>query len=203
MNTIFSTAILSFCQRNQINHIDAEIIVGLKSSDSFIRDFYVKRLFYKELRGLLSAIQYSLFKGRVEYDELVNELYVYLSQNNWAALDTYRGDNKARLNSWLSKVAWRFFMNSYRKSSRLLMEDAIDYGGRSPVMISDDEIRMDIESVLRKMPNRRYAEILKLNLHYGYTAEELSVIMDTTVSNVYNLKHRAVMQFLSIYGQKG
>ena len=102
MNTIFSTAILSFCQRNQINHIDAEIIVGLKSSDSFIRDFYVKRLFYKELRGLLSAIQYSLFKGRVEYDELVNELYVYLSQNNWAALDTYRGDNKARLNSWLT-----------------------------------------------------------------------------------------------------
>lgn len=68
--------------------------------------------------------------------------------------------------------------------------------------ISDDDIRMDIETVLKKMPNRRYAEVLRLNLYYGYSPEDIAVILDTPLSNVYNLKHRAVMQFISIYGKR-
>lgn len=73
---------------------------------------------------------------------------------------------------------------------------------KSAEILSDVDIRMDIEKVMKMMPNRRYAEVLKLNLYYGYSAEDIAVILDTTVSNVYNIKHRAVMQFISIYGQR-
>jgi RNA polymerase sigma factor (sigma-70 family) len=203
MNTIFNSSILSIGNRRQVNHIDAEIIVGLKSSDSAIRDFYVNRLFYKELKPLLYTIQYSLFKGTVDYDELVNDLYIHLSRNNWSALDSYRGDNQARLSSWVSRVAWHYFMNSYRRLSRVLPdEDGVLESMKPYAVVSDDDIRMDIEEVLKLMPNRRYAEVLKLNLYYGYPAEDIAVLMNTTVSNVYNIKHRAVMQFISIYGRR-
>lgn len=203
MNTIFNYSIFPIGNRRQVNHIDAEIIVGLKSSDSAIRDFYVNRLFYKELKPLLYTIQYSLFKGTVDYDELVNDLYIHLSRNNWSALDSYRGDNQARLSSWVSRVAWHYFMNSYRRLSRVLPgEDGVLESMKSYAVVSDDDIRMDIEEVLKLMPNRRYAEVLKLNLYYGYPAEDIAVLMNTTVSNVYNIKHRAVMQFISIYGRR-
>lgn len=203
MNTIFNYSIFPIGNRRQVNHIDAEIIVGLKSSDSAIRDFYVNRLFYKELKPLLCTIQYSLFKGTVDYDELVNDLYIHLSRNNWSALDSYRGDNQARLSSWVSRVAWHYFMNSYRRLSRVLPdEDGVLESMKPYAVVSDDDIRMDIEDVLKLMPNRRYAEVLKLNLYYGYPAEDIAVLMNTTVSNVYNIKHRAVMQFISIYGRR-
>lgn len=203
MNTIFNYSIFPIGNRRQVNHIDAEIIVGLKSSDSAIRDFYVNRLFYKELKPLLYTIQYSLLKGTVDYDELVNDLYIHLSRNNWSALDSYRGDNQARLSSWVSRVAWHYFMNSYRRLSRVLPdEDGVLDSMKSYAVVSDDDIRMDIEEVLKLMPNRRYAEVLKLNLYYGYPAEDIAVLMNTTVSNVYNIKHRAVMQFISIYGRR-
>ena len=203
MNTIFNYSIFPIGNRRQVNHIDAEIIVGLKSSDSAIRDFYVNRLFYKELKPLLYTIQYSLFKGTVDYDELVNDLYIHLSRNNWSALDSYRGDNQARLSSWISRVAWHYFMNSYRRLSRVLPdEDGVLESMKPYAVVSDDDIRMDIEEVLKLMPNRRYAEVLKLNLYYGYPAEDIAVLMNTTVSNVYNIKHRAVMQFISIYGRR-
>ena len=203
MNTIFNYSIFPIGNRRQVNHIDAEIIVGLKSSDSAIRDFYVNRLFYKELKPLLCTIQYSLFKGTVDYDELVNDLYIHLSINNWSALDSYRGDNQARLSSWVSRVAWHYFMNSYRRLSRVLPdEDGVLESMKPYAVVSDDDIRMDIEEVLKLMPNRRYVEVLKLNLYYGYPAEDIAVLMNTTVSNVYNIKHRAVMQFISIYGRR-
>ena len=203
MNTIFNSSIFPVGNRRQINHIDAEIIVGLKSSDPAIRDFYVNRLFYKELKPLLCTIQYSLFKGTVDYNELVNDLYIHLSRENWAALDSYRGDNQARLSSWISRVAWHYFMNSYRRLSRVLPDEDGVLESRKPyAVISDDDIRMDIEKVLKLMPNRRYAEVLKLNLYYGYPAEDIAVLMNTAVSNVYNIKHRAVMQFISIYGRR-
>lgn len=203
MNTIFNSSIFPVGSRKQINHIDAEIIVGLKSSDPAIRDFYVNRLFYKELKPLLCTIQYSLFKGTVDYNELVNDLYIHLSRENWAALDSYRGDNQARLSSWISRVAWHYFMNSYRRLSRVLPdEDGVLESMKPYAVISDDDIMMDIEKVLKLMQNRRYAEVLKLNLYYGYPAEDIAVLMNTTVSNVYNIKHRAVMQFISIYGRR-
>lgn len=90
MNTRFNTSTFLFGNKRQINHIDAEIILGIKSSDPAISEFYVKRLFYIELKALLTTIQYSLYKGTIEYDELVNELYIHLSRNNWDALDSYR-----------------------------------------------------------------------------------------------------------------
>lgn len=165
MNTIFNSSIIPVGSRKQINHIDAEIIVGLKSSDPAIRDFYVNRLFYKELKPLLCTIQYSLFKGTVDYNELVNDLYIHLSRENWAALDLYRGDNQARLSSWISRVAWHYFMNSYRRLSRVQPdEDGVLESMKPYAVISDDDIRMDIEKVLKLMPNRRYAEVLKLKI---------------------------------------
>ena len=71
---------------------------------------------------------------------------------------------------------------------------------------SDDDLRIqiaiDVNAVLRKMQNRRYADIIRLLLIEGYPAQDVAEMLGMKVSNVYNLKHRAIVQFIELYGQR-
>lgn len=57
---------------------------------------------------LLNEIKYSLYNGKVGYDELVNELYLELNAGNWKRLDSFLGINDCHLKTWLSVVSWHF-----------------------------------------------------------------------------------------------
>ena len=52
------------------------------------------------------------------------------------------------------------------------------------------------------MQNRRYADIIRLLLIEGYPAQDVAEMLGMKVSNVYNLKHRAIVQFIELYGQR-
>ena len=90
-------------------YTDQEIINGLRNRNERV----VKYFFYQEEVCLLKEIQYKLFKNRVDYDEMVSELYLYLQADNWRKLDTFAGLNGAHLCTWMSVVAWRFFIPVY------------------------------------------------------------------------------------------
>ena len=80
--------------------------------------------------------------------------------------------------------------------------DAILIGG-SP--IPNDlriQIAIDVNAVLRKMQNRRYADIIRLLLIEGYPSQDVAEMLGMKVANVYNLKHRAIVQFIELYGQR-
>lgn len=99
-------------------------------------------------------------------------------------------------------VAWRFFLNI---RERMLTIDT----EQSAVLAGDDYVRddlriqiaIDVNAVLAKMPNRRYAEVLRLLLIEGYAAADVAQMLGLAVGNIYNIKHRAVTQFLQIYGK--
>ena len=183
-----------------LNSMDQILVKGLKSNDPKVQQTCVLRLFYKECRCLINAIRFDLFKGNVEYDDIVNELYLLLSAYDWRALDSFRGD--AKLTTWLSCVAWRYFIKVYVRKER---ESAVDDMSFMKTAVSDTisntEIMMDVESVLRVMPNRRYAEAISLHIVEGMGAEETAVMLGTSVENFYNLKLRALRQFISLYKQ--
>lgn len=175
---------------------DKEYIFALKDGDNEL----VHAFFYEELNVLLSRIKFDLFHGKVEYDELVSELYLYLSANGWSKLDSFAGKNGCHLKTWMSPVAWRFFIKEYE---RLVLQESSDEELEDTEMgcglEQSIEMNVDVESVLEAMPNERYAEIIELMVLKGYPADEVAAMLHTNVANVYNIKHRAVSQFIEYY----
>lgn len=177
---------------------DQEYIEALKSGNSRL----TQKFFMDELRSVLCHVQYDLFRGRVEYNELVNELYLFLSENNWSKLDTFQGKNGSRLRTWMSPVAWRFFTRSLEKlQENESNEDSLPEGDSACALDKSIEIAIDINAVMQKMPNKRYVEAIDLLIMQGYEAEEVARRWETNLANVYNIKHRAVKQFIEFYGK--
>lgn len=174
---------------------DTECIAGLKSGNNHITESF----FYGLCNYLLNDIRFSLMEGNVDYDELVNELFIYLSKDNWHKLDTFAGINGCSLCSWVTRITWRYF---FKQRERLLGKVALDI---SEVKISDridnlyTEIAMDVNTTFERMPNERYVQVLQWMLVEGYDADEVATKLNTTAANVYNIKHRAIVQFVEVY----
>lgn len=183
----------------QFYNQDVIFIEALRDGNNTI----CRQFFYKEIGGILHKIRMEVFRGNVDLNEMVNELYLYLSRDNWEKLDGFDGKNGCRLRTWMIPVAWRYFM-SIRE--RLLHTENIE-DNPSAIMdyLNDDlriQIAIDVNAVLSKMPNQRYAEIIRLLLIEGYAAQDVADMLDMRIENVYNLKHRAITQFIELYGQR-
>ena len=59
--------------------------------------------------------------------------------------------------------------------------------------------RVDVRMTLDAMPNPRYAEAVNLLVLRGYEAKQVAELWHTKVSNVYNIRHRAINQFRECY----
>lgn len=183
----------------QINSQDAFFIEALRNGDSEL----CRQFFYKEIVGILHRIRMEVFHGKVDLDEMVSELYIYLARDNWKKFDGFDGKNGCRLRTWMIPVAWRYFLSI---QERLLNSE--NYEDNTAIIgdsVCDDlriQIAIDVNAVLSKMPNRRYAEIIRLLLIEGYAPADVADILDMKVDNVYNLKHRAIAQFIELYGAR-
>lgn len=183
----------------QLNNQDTIFIEALRNGNNKM----CRHFFYTEIAGILHKIRMEVFRGNVDFDEMVSELYLYLSRDNWEKFDGFDSKNGCRLRTWMIPVAWRYFM-SIRE--RLLNNENIE---DNPSVIRDSvhddlriQIAIDVNAVLSKMPNQRYAEIIRLLLIEGYAAQDVAEMLDMRVENVYNLKHRAITQFIELYGQR-
>lgn len=177
------------------NISDKEYITGLKGSDNRITESF----FYGLCSYTLNDIRFSLMQNVIEYDELVNELFLYLSKENWHKLDTFAGINGCSLSSWVVRVAWRFFMNQRERLLGTVTESVEDMQIGDTTVNLDADIAMDVESTFSRMTNERYVQVLKWMLVDGYSADEVAIRLDTSISNVYNIKHRAIVQFVEVY----
>lgn len=183
----------------QLNETDAIFIKALKMGNNEIS----RQFFYKELGGILHKIRVEVFRGNVDFNELVSELYIYLSRDNWTKFDGFDGKNGCRLRTWMIPVAWRYFMSIRERLLRT--ENIDDNSGVIKDSIRDDlriQIAIDVNAVLSRMPNQRYAEIIRLLLIEGYASQDVADMLDMKVENIYNLKHRAINQFIELYGQR-
>lgn len=183
----------------QLNETDAIFIEALRNGNNEIS----RQFFYKEIVGILHKIRMEVFRGNVDFDELVSELYLYLSRDNWTKLDGFDGKNGCRLRTWMIPVAWRYFMSIRERLLRT--ENIDDNSGVIRDSVSDNlriQIAIDVNAVLSRMPNQRYAEIIRLLLIEGYDSQDVADMLDVRVENIYNLKHRAINQFIELYGRR-
>ena len=158
-----------------------------------------QQFFYKDCRPLFVSIIHSIFQGRVEYDELISELYLHLMENEAQRLKQYQG--RSSIYQWLKIVAIRFFIE---KREQLIENDSFE-----PLFeqVMDEQIEeptqqwaaaMDIQHLFDLMPNKRYVYVIRRIMLDEACPQDVAMELGLTVENVYNIKNRAMAALTAI-----
>ena len=168
---------------------DQEIIQGLIARDNRVTEEF----FFVKCRPLFCSIIQKVFDYEVEYDEMVNELYVYLMANDASKLRNF--EYRSTVYQWLKVLAIRFFIN---KRGRMIDDTSKEppYDGRSQNTDTEKDMTAegDMERLFDNMPNKRYVYVVRRLLLEDWEPERLAKDMNITTANLYNIKRRAVAQ---------
>ena len=171
---------------------DQEILQGLINKDSQITEDF----FFKQCKPLLSSIIYNVFDNDAEYDELVNELYLYLMKDDAAKLKNFQ--YRSSLFHWLKILAIRFFLRLKEHGMVIESESHMTLSKMNNTAINEDNYDnndlADLKRLLDEMPNKRYAFVIQRLVIDGVPPEELALEMGIKTSNIYNIKQRAIKQ---------
>ena len=180
---------------------DMEIVAAILKKDEAVTSAF----FYEECRGMLTSIIKKVFNYPVEYDEIINALYLYVMEDDGYRLRQYKGRSSIYL--WLRTTATRFFIQ-YRNQ-------VIDNTSREPLLIGteeepSEEIEENADADIRivrhafdSLPNRRYAYVLQRLVIDEVPPAEVAQEMGVTVDNLYNIKKRALTQLTQQLTQNG
>ena len=168
---------------------DREIIQGLIARDNRVTEEF----FFVKCRPLFCNIMKLVFNYEVDYDEMVNELYVYLMDDDAMKLNNFQ--YRSSVYQWLKILAIRFFI---KRKERMIDDTSQDtpYDGYQQTA----EIEMDItaegdmERLFDKMPNKRYVYVIRRLILEDWEPEQLAKNMNITTANLYNIKRRAMAQ---------
>lgn len=181
---------------------DQQIIEALIARNNAI----TQEFFFERCKPLFYAIIRKVFSYEVDYDEFVNELYLYLMENDAARLRQFEG--RSSLYQWIKVTATRFFI----KKRDLLIEDISKETPIEEEPMAENPSSasvLDVQRLLEAMPNRRYAMVIRKLMIEECAPEELAAEMHITTDNLYNIKRRAMMQLMQValndihaYGKK-
>ena len=165
---------------------EQEIIQGLITRDAKITQMF----FYKHCRPLLYDLIGDIFSTRVDYDELINELYLHLMANDAARLKSFQGNSS--LFHWLKRVAHNFFLD-LKLRHRVIENESSErpYEKKEELTdVSEQEARMDVATLLDQLENERYRLVLQRLVLDGMDYDELSKLTGLKKSNLYNIRKR-------------
>lgn len=181
------------------------IITALMSND----EEAIHGFFFEECMPIFYYIVSSVFGYRIEKEELISELYIYLKENDWHRLRKF--DSHCELKTWVGKVALNFFR---KKREKLILnpssEDMLSDNIISENMITEDAaakptreyddmfLAHDAAKLLNEIKNERYRAVIQKLILEDRDPEEVAAEMNITINNLYNIKRRALQQFVQI-----
>lgn len=172
---------------------DHEIIQGLIARDNRVTEEF----FFVKCRPLFCSVMKLVFDYEVEYDEMVNELYVYLMEDDAAKLRHFQ--YRSSVYQWLKILAIRFFI---RKRARMIDDTSQEtpYDGRNQVSMleSGASSESDLERLFEAMPTKRYVFVIRRLILEDCEPELLAQEMNITTANLYNIKRRAMAQLTRV-----
>ena len=169
---------------------DQAIVQGLIARDPQV----TRQFFYQNCLPLLYKLISEVFSTHVDYDEMVNELYIYLMAHDAQRLRSYNGNSS--IYQWLKTVARRFFID-LKLHGRVIEDESKEppYGkDEETTDSSKQEARMDVAALLDQLSNERYRFVLKKVVLEGMDYDELAKITGLKKSNLYNIKKRALAE---------
>ena len=170
---------------------DQEIIKGLINRDNHVTEEF----FFVKCRPLFISVMNLVFDYEVEYDEMVNELYVYLMEDDAAKLRNFQF--RSSVYQWLKILAIRFFIKKrYRVIEDSTKEPPYDGQSQIAALLSDNTAVYDIERLFEAMPNKRYVHVIRRLILEDYEPEKLAQEMNITTANLYNIKRRSMAQLI-------
>ena len=171
---------------------DGELVEGIISNNNYIIQYF----FFEQCKPMFHHIVHKIFDRQVERNELINELYIYLQENDWHKLRQF--DYRSRLTTWMSVVAVRFFQKKRtelieNESSEALIIEGMEY--------NEEKIhqRLDMEKMINSLPNERYRFVIRELIVEDKEPQEVADNMGITVENLYNIKRRALQQLIRSY----
>lgn len=172
---------------------DQEIVKGLIERDGQLtRDF-----FFVKCRPLFCSIMNMVFNYEVEYDEMVNELYLYLMEDDAIKLRNF--EYRSSVYQWLKILAIRYFI---KKRARMIDnasgEPPYDRQDYVAAPESDVAVEYDMERLFEAMPTKRYVYVIRRLMLEDCEPEELAREMSITTANLYNIKRRSMAQLTRI-----
>lgn len=176
----------------------------MRLTDQKIVDALIKRdgqvthdFFFVWCRPLLYSLIRRVFDYEVDYDELVNELYIHLMDDDARRLRTFSG--RSSVYQWLKSVALRFFIE---KRDKIIENKAGEplYGEDEPREdpVPAQDAKSDLQKLLKMMPDDRYRYVLEQHYLLDVEYEKIAAALDTSPANVYNIKKRALAKLTVI-----
>lgn len=137
----------------------------------------------------------------LEIDDLINDFYICLQENNWEKLRAFRYESK--LQTWINVVASRFLLKKYGNE---LKENSIKGTPIESIRtFSDDDttnriVRAELLEAISRLKEKRDQQVLLLGLQ-GFDPKEIGEQIGTSVNNVYVIKWRAVEQLKNLINE--
>lgn len=182
---------------------DQKIVAALLRHDSNV----TREFFYKKCYPLFKSVYDNYHTDCTSCIEFINEIYIHImtpdKETGQCKLQNF--EFRSTLFTWLKTVCVFYCYKKYEKSSKMpttkIAENFDDDGVRLPIesesiLIEDSLSKDDVETILRLMPNKRYATLVRLRYLEEHTNEETAQMMGMNMNTFYNKHKLAKDQFV-------
>lgn len=164
--------------------IDSLIVHDPKATSEF---------FFKDCRPLFIRVIRRVFGTQiVDYDEVISELYILLMENDARKLRSLKFEST--LYQWLKTIAIHHCLLLRSKGKVIDNEsrESLGNSGKQQSYTESSQARMDLETLLGKMKNQRYALVIRMLVVEDRSPGDVAQKLSVTVDNLYNIKLRAM-----------
>lgn len=169
---------------------DRELVDAVIQGDESAIGYF----FYVKFNALFSRNFYKVAANKnVVLDDLVQDLFVHLSKNDWENLRKYDEDC-GQLVNWLSVVSYYFFRDKTASmidsAPRVPIEEREDIPSRDK---TDSLIEKKyILKIIEKLHPPRYRDVVDYLILKGRDPGEVAKELGVNIDNLYNIKSKAL-----------
>lgn len=174
---------------------DQQLVDALIDKNALV----TRQFFFKDCRPLFVSIINKVFTYSVDYDEFVNEFYLYLMERDAYRLRQFEG--RSSIYQWMKVVAIRYFIS---RRDRMIDEESdeylIDKAAESESVDTEKHMiaKVDINHLLKNMTNQRYGYVIRRLILHDAEPAAVAKELHTNVDNLYNIKKRAIASLTAL-----
>lgn len=170
---------------------DTELVERVLADD----EKAVLHFFYEKFYSVFEYHVYKIFPYEQSVQELVHEFFLYLRQDDWRRLRSYNSE-KAKLNTWVSVISFRFFLN-FKKTK-------IDSNGFITIFEQwddkilqyknecEEQVRMDVGRAIESLKNETERKVARRLILEEADVQDVANENNLSVDYTYTVKSRAV-----------
>lgn len=151
--------------------------------------------FYERFSATFQYHIYNVFSYYEDIQELVDEFFLYMYEDNWRRLRTF-DSSKSSLSTWVSTVSLRFFIKY--KFNKIDSRDVVAINDKWETLKSDwvesqnEGVMMDINNAIDKIASERDRNIAKRFFLEDAAPEKIAEEFLLDIDYVYTVKNRII-----------